>query len=313
MSWSEHGVLIEAARLASLRRGCLEADACLYEGLLYSIDGYGAGESVLPWMTLEDWGWKALVAAASDIVAAGGEPVAALYSVGVRRPGEVLEIAKGIGEAADWLGVAVLGGDTNRCVCGDAWIDVAVVGMPLRWVTWRGAKPGMAVVQIGYTGYGAIAQLLLEGRIEPGDVPEAIIEYTRRPTPPVAAARVLASCGAVAAIDNSDGWLWSLYTIAKSSGVGINLEEVHVEEAVAGILEGLGLGVSEQARVLLSSAEDYNVAAVFPRESVECALEACKRHGIKCWVVGGTTGETGVVRWRGEALRPRGWDSFEAK
>jgi thiamine-monophosphate kinase len=118
--------LLEELARATGSEECLDYDACPHEGLVFNIDGYSAEHSKLPWMTWEDFGWKATVAAAADVVASGGTPEVILYSIGAPSPQEALAIARGVGSASGRLGARVLKADTNRA--SDPWIDVAVVG-----------------------------------------------------------------------------------------------------------------------------------------------------------------------------------------
>jgi len=307
-SLSEWAVTREASRLAGVPVECVDSDACLYGGLLYSIDGYSASESRLPWMSLGDWGWKAVVAASADVVASGGVPYAALYSIGAPRGEDVVEVAGGVGEAARWLGLVVLGGDTNRCSSGDLWIDVAVVGSPRTWTPWSRARRGFSVVQVGYVGYGFIASLLLRRKLGLDEVPEVVVDYTRRPKPPLRGLPdLMASCGVKAAVDNSDGWARSLWLVAKSSSVGVELRDVLVDPVVEELLKEYRLSLEG----VLDSAEDYNIALFAPPESVDCILAGCDKLGHPCEVVGWVTSEASVVRFKGRRVEARGWDSFK--
>ncbi len=302
--------LPESLRLlagASGSERCLHYDACpVAPGLLVNIDGYSASESLLPWMSLSDWGWKAVVAAASDVAASGGEPLVVFYSVGAPSLGEALEIARGVGEAARWLGAVVAKSDANRCR-GDRWIDVAVVGGSPRPVSRRGASPGDYVVQVGYVGPGAVARAVLEGRLTQGDAPPGVLEATRRPRPPVALGPHISRCGASAAADNSDGWGHTLALIAEASGVAIEVERVLVDPEAARALEGLGLDPEEAS---LASWEDYSLAVTAPGEAVECILEACKRLSQPCEVVGRVARGGPAVYFRGRRVDAGGWESL---
>ena len=280
---------------------CLNYDACPLGRLLVNIDGYSMKESRLPWMTLEDWGWKAVVAAASDVAASGGVPTAMAYSIGVRDRGDALRIASGVGEASRWLGVEVLKADTNSCGC-DAWIDVAVLGEADRPIPRSGARPGDLVFQIGYSGYGLVSRLILEGVISLGDVPRGVVDYTRRPRPPIRMGPLLSRCGASASADNSDGLGYTLWLIAEASRVAVSLEEPLVDPEVESILEGLGYDAS----MVFESWEDYDIVAAVPPESAGCVEESCRRAGVACRRIGVASRGSGVY-YRGGLLRVRGW------
>ncbi|GAB6148459.1 hypothetical protein JCM10135_10010 [Stetteria hydrogenophila] len=273
-----------------------------------SIDGYSSVESRPWWVSWRDWGWRAVAAALSDVVAAGGEPFAVVVSLGVRRPGDALEVMEGVREAAVAHGVAVAGGDLNRAF-GEEWIDVAVVGRPLRWVRRAGAEPGDAVVQVGELGYGGLAQAVTDGRLRVDDVPRSLLERAARPRVPRGFELVARECGVKAAIDNSDGWAYSLAQLAAASGVSVRLDRVVVDEEVGRVVEEHGLGPVD--RFGLNSWEDYNIAAAVARSEAECVLEHCERLGLKCWLVGEIVEARGaLVAYKGEAVEIKGWSSF---
>ncbi|MEB3851420.1 MAG: AIR synthase related protein [Desulfurococcales archaeon] len=303
----ERGAARLAARLAGVPRGCVEADACPLGGLLASIDGYSASESRLPWMGWADWGWKAAVAAASDLAASGATPAGLLVSVGAREPGVAVEVARGAGEAAAWMGAEVLGGDTNRCGC-DAWVDVAALGALRYWSPRWAARPGHVLLRAGELGPGALALLALQGRVSVDDIPGGVLDYTRRPRPPLRLPEELwrAGCPPAAGVDNSDGWSETLWLLAEASGVRVELWSLGPSRVAAGAFESLGLPGEAAA----ASGEDYTLLLAFPGESVECALSACRRLGVDCEPVGRAVEGAPSVVYRGRPLGRGGWDSF---
>ncbi len=285
----------ELVRLLAREAGnvdLLDVDAWGPDGIVVNIDGYTASRSRLPFMSWEDWGYKATVAAASDVIVAGARPVAIAYSVGAESADVLVSVARGVGLAASEMGAKVYKGDANW-LSGDAWIDVAVVGLSDRPVKRSGARPGDVVVQVGYLGYGAVASRVLESRLDLRDAPREAIERARRPRPLSWAADLIARY-ASSASDNSDGWALTLYNIARASGVRIDLDEVVVDPALRGLIS------EEEA---LYSWEDYNLALTVPRESLDALIRACEPH---CWAVGRVSEGSGVYL-RGRVVEERGW------
>ncbi len=298
----ERRILEELARITG-STGCLDYDACPGpQGLLYNMDGYSLEDSMLPWMTYRDWGWKAVVAAASDIAASGGRPLAIMYSVGLDSRERIYEVAVGVAEAAEWLEAIVLKSDTNRSR-GRGWIDVAVVGETRKPVSRSGAKPGDVVVQIGVLGYGALARLALEGVLDIREF-EDVFSYTVRPKPPISMGSSISECGASASSDNSDGWAYTLENIAVSSGVDIFIDELVVEDDVIKILARTRIDVD---KALLSSWEDYNIAVTVPKEKAPCILEACKDNNVKCRVIGKVREGEGRIYYKGKIVKVEHW------
>ena len=307
----EREAILKIVNTLKIRDECFYSDACYYKGLLFNIDGYSASESLLPWMSLRDWGWKALIAAFSDITASGGKPLVSLYSIGVTEAEEGINIAKGIAEASQWLDVEILGGDFNRCE-SDRWIDVVAIGKGGKtWSRWNTARAGLNVIQVGYLGFGTIVSLILKNLVKTREVPREVLEYTKRPMPPVKSlAEAISSCGAEAAIDNSDGWAWSLSVVAKSSNIGIKINEIIApEEVIVFLREHWRHG--ELLKPLLNSAEDYNYAVFANTEESECLLNYLEKKKVPAGIVGKTTEkERGSLLFSGKKIEPVTWDSF---
>lgn len=152
-----------------------------------------------------DIGWKAMACSASDIAAMGGEPCAALVSLGLPkrwRFSKVASLSRGIKKAAERFGVAIIGGDTNAA--DTLIVDVAMVGfaphgaLPLR----SAAKSGDFIFVTGHLGgslYGR--HLRFEPRVREVQFLQKHIRIH-------------------AMIDISDGLALDLSRIAKASRVG---------------------------------------------------------------------------------------------
>ncbi|WP_131160612.1 thiamine-phosphate kinase [Aeropyrum pernix] len=265
-------------------KACWGYDACpAGDSIIASIDGYSMDSSRLPWMSLGDWGWKSVVAAASDIAASGGAPFHVMYSLGLDSVERAVEVARGVGEAAVWMGATVGKSDFNTSK--SPWIDVAVLGKAEKPLGRFGAKPGMTLVQVGASGYGLLSHLTLQGRLSRDDLPGPVVEYTRRPKPPLRIGPELSSCEAAASIDNSDGLGASLHLLGVESGVSVVIDDILVDRHVEKVLDELGL----EKWAVLQSWEDYNIVAVGGDGSVECILRWCRRLNIECATVGYTS------------------------
>jgi len=287
----EESVLRMLAALAG-NSDIFDIDAAGPDGIVINIDGYAASASRLPFMSWEDWGYKAVMAAASDVIAAGGRPVGIAYSVGASSVDLLERVAAGVGEASRDLGAKVYKGDANR-LTSDAWIDVAVVGLSGRQVGRSGAKPGDAVVQVGLLGYGALANKVMRSELRADSLPQDLLLKVRRPRAHVEAAEAI-STYAHASSDNSDGWLLTLSNIASSSSVKISIEEVVMDPKLEGLVR------PEEA---LGSWEDYNLAVVVPQDHLKEFMKMC---GSTCFTVGRVEEGRGV-EFKGKKVEPRGW------
>jgi thiamine-monophosphate kinase len=271
-----------------------------------------------------DIGHKALTVNVSDVAAMGGSPRFGLVSIGIPPDVEtswVIELYGGIREAAGEYGMAVIGGDTNRA--GKVVLSVTVVGTVARdrAVTRSGASPGDRLVVTG--SLGAAAGGLRLAQAEPHDVREALasdwgrrlVQAHLRPVARVGEGETLASAGATAMIDISDGLALDLSRLCAESGVGatVMLADVPVAEGLEDLAKTFD-GKLDPLDLALHGGEDYELLAALPRDVVDGAAEKlAERYGTGLSVVGTVTQESlraveedGVER----PLEPRGWDHF---
>lgn len=205
----ELGIGDDAAVLSpSAKRSVITVDAAV-EGVHFRRD----------WMDLEDIGYRATVAAASDILAMGATPRAAVAAWTIP-PGvdddTVCAIAAGQREAAALLGLSIVGG--NITAAPVLSITTTVIGEADRVITRSGARPGDVLVLAGAVGEAALGIAALQkGR---ADIVERAVRAYRRPRVLLSESRVLAAT-ANAMIDVSDGLAQDLGHMAAASGVKI--------------------------------------------------------------------------------------------
>jgi thiamine-monophosphate kinase len=228
-------------------------------------------------LSFEDLGWRATMAAASDLAAMGARPLAALSSWVLPRDfddADVERIAHGQREACDALGAHIVGGNLARG---------PVVSIATTWVgtcespiTRSGAKPGDGVWLCGALGLAAAGfRALTEKRAGFDDA----IRAWRRPRALIAEglrmARVAHAC-----IDVSDGLANDAGHLAHASKVRIRFDES-------------ALGTSDE---VLSGGEDYALLCASPT-----AIEGFVRVGVV---------ETGAGVFLGDRAIAGGFDHF---
>ena len=259
-------------------------------GLLLTCDAMVAGvHADLSLVGLDDFGWKALASAVSDVAAMGGLPRYALVSICGPPQTDVDLLIRGVAAAADAHQCPVVGGDLAGA--SELVVSVTVAGdtghrAP---VLRSGAVPGDRIFVTGRLGGSAAGlRLLREGSADPVTV------VHRRPVARVAEGRAARSAGATAMVDVSDGLSADLGHLADASGVGVALDFVPVAPR-ATLEEALGGG--EDYELLFTSSKPSLVAAVFAEAGLRPPLG-----------IGYCTTDATERTLAGETLPPAGWE-----
>lgn len=263
------------------------------------------------WITPAQLGWKALAVNLSDIAAMGGEPLAALVSLGLPKgagEGFVREFYRGMKKLAAKFGVDIVGGDTVRAAA--LTVDVAVCGEveEKRCVYRSGAKAGDVVMVTGALGDSAAGLKILNAdarsALECGNLlslssqamnrrtpnksafskdENFLIKKHLQPTPRIAEGREAASGGATAMMDLSDGLAADLPRLAKASGVGARIYEGALPASPA-LRRIAGDKASAHAA---TGGEDYELLFCAPKNKAEKLSKRIKeKTGTKVTAIG---------------------------
>ncbi len=208
------------------------------------------------WLSAREIGYRAAVAAISDIAAMAASPLGMLVALAFPPDWIPLlaQLGDGIGEAAGRFEVPIIGG--NISTGGELAITITVLGSAPAPIRRSGAQPGAAIYVTGRLGGpGAAVSAWLAGA-EPAPTHR---ERFVHPVPRLREARWLAEHGAMAMIDVSDGLIGDLGHLAAASDLRIAVE-------LSGLLVVAGVTPEEAAR----SGEEYELALAAPHDlSVE--------------------------------------------
>jgi thiamine-monophosphate kinase len=214
-------------------------------------------------MSFEDLGYRATMAAASDLAAMGAAPLGLLAALVL--PHDVSDddlraLAVGQRAACDALGTAIVGGNLSRG--GEISITTTALGAAPAPLRRDGARPGDTLALAGPVGLAAAGLALLErGLSLQGAAAARAIQAFRRPVARIAAG-LCARDGARAAIDISDGLAADLAHVARASGVRAVLDPAALVTAdLADVAAQLGVDALELA---LHGGEDYALAVAGP-------------------------------------------------
>jgi len=229
-------------------------------------------------MSLEDIGYRATMAAASDLAAMGATPVGLLASLVLPpsvRDADLRALVAGQRAACDAIGAAIIGGNLARG--GEISVTTTALGSAPAPLCRDGARDGDELALAGPVGLAATGLRLLEARPrrrgragEAGGAARAqaqtralalAIEAFRRPLARIDAG-VRARGVARAAIDISDGLAADLGHLARASGVCALLEA----DALLGaeLIEAAALAGADPLELALHGGEDYALLVAGP-------------------------------------------------
>ena len=234
------------------------------------------------WLTPREIGYRATVAAISDLAAMAARPIGLVSAIAVPNAWQpaLHEITDGIGEAAERYETLIVGGNITRGA--QLSLTITVLGAVARALPRAGVRTGDTIYVTGELGASAAALRSLLA----GERPDAA-HHARfaRPVPRLAAARWLAGHGATAAIDVSDGLLAELAHLAAASAVRIILDDAAVPVAAGATLDDALRGGEEYELVVAGRALDTaafiraNELALTPIGTAR-AVTAGESHGV---------------------------------
>jgi len=253
------------------------------------------------WLSSREIGWRAAMAALSDLAAVAATPAGVLVALSTpsSEPIESLvELMAGVGAAAMACQSTVVGGDLSTG--GALSLAVTVLGRAERPVRRVGARPGDGLWVTGMLGGARAALRSWQGGREP---PPAARARFARPMARIREASWLASRGATAMIDLSDGLAGDAHHLARASGVGlaVDLEAIPVDPAVAG---------AEPWRDAAAGGEDYELLVTLP-PTFAAGEQLVVETGTRLTRIGTVTTPPQVdFAWRGTPLTFAGYDHF---
>lgn len=252
------------------------------------------------WLSLQEIGYRATVAAMSDLAAMAADPIGLLIAATI--PAGVAEtieqLAEGIGHAARAAGCPIVGGDLTG---GDRIsLTMTVLGTANPPIGRDGAHVGDGVwVTARLGGPGAAVKALLAGAL-----PSA--EHWPRFASPVARvgeARWLAERGVSAMIDISDGLSSDARHLAAASAVAMEIDVLSIP-CVPDVTPRAACASGEEYELLLTAPDELDVAAFEARFSIPLT-----RVGT---VVEGNAGEVAFLEGADRVDLAQGYDHFSA-
>lgn len=262
---------------------------------------------VPPRMSLWQASRKALIMSASDLAAKGVRPNSCLISIAL--PGgysekDIRDLARGVKIAKDELGTEFLGGDTNSG--NDLIIDCTMIGFADRIISRGGAKVGDQVYVTGEFGLTGAGMLMLFGEYT------ANLSFRKKAIDSVLLpkARVDEGVGLSkkelmsASIDSSDGLAISLYLIAESSNVRIELDTLPL---AVGLIQFASDNNIDPEALALYSGEEFEIVFSTPGRKAGNVNKVLRRYGRQAVRIGSVTKGKPSVFLQGKLVKRKGW------
>jgi len=271
--------------------------------LLLTTDTMVQGVHFLPsTMSWVDVGYKALMAAVSDLAAMGGRPLSAAISLAV--PKAEFDVSwldllyDGVGLASLETGCPIVGGDVVG-TAGPLVITVMVTGVVPRHTALlrSGANPGDMVFVTGTVGASAAGLEVLQHPLPfplPVDERIALIHCHQRPQAQLLAGEILRLVGATSCNDVSDGLASELHEIANASHVRLRIDEQRIPllPALKNFARRVGKAATEYAWY---GGEDYQLVGTATSFAFAQALSRCESLGLKLTQIGRVEAGDGVI------------------
>jgi thiamine-monophosphate kinase len=261
--------------------------------LVLNIDGWVESTDRPTGMSLYSCGYRAVINAASDIVAKGASPESMIISMSIPkfRSSEIIEIIEGFSKAADEYEIAYLGGDMNTS--NDLVIDVTIWGKTSRLVKRSGAQVGEKVYWLGPPLGEMAAALGVLTKDWKGDQDTALEIFSN----PELYTDIL-EYNPTSAIDCSDGLARSLHLLSRKSQVGIELHNLELGSDWARDVSKVNK--IKDTDLILYGGEELGIIFTLPET---------EKRPVGAIALGSITEKIGV-HMHSIDIENRGWDHF---
>ncbi|RTR38343.1 thiamine-phosphate kinase [Shewanella canadensis] len=275
----------------SIGDDCALVQPALNKSIAISCDTLVENVHFYPDIPPQALGYKSLAVNLSDLASMGAEPAWMTLALTLPDVNEqwLTEFSSGLFDAAEYYGVALIGGDTTR---GPRSITITINGQVStgKALTRGGAKNGDWIYVTGTIGDSALGLDVIRGKrhVDP-EHHEYLVNRHYYPTPRVLAGQSLRGL-ASSAIDLSDGLASDIKHMLKRSQVGavIDVNRLPISSAVTD-----SVSKDEALNYALMGGEDYELLFTVP-EAQKGALEtALANAGVQFTQVGQiTTGDS---------------------
>ncbi len=247
-----------------------------------------------------DVGYRAVVVNLSDVAAMGARPrwMTLALTLEAADPGWLEDFARGLFEAADEHGMALVGGDTTRGNETVVSLQIIADVEPGCAITRARAQPGDAIFVTGTVGDAAAGLSILQSGLPRSDDVDYLVRRFARPVARVDVGAAIAEF-AHAAIDLSDGLYSDLEKMLTASGVAgeIEVTAIPLSPHIMNLMQE-----EDALRFALSGGDDYELCFT-ANTSDERIQDVAQRTGVAITRIGRIDEDSGLRCLRnGEAF-----------
>lgn len=221
------------------------------EVMVINVDMLVFKTDVLPGMSFEQVGKKAVTMSVSDIIAKGAKPYGCLASLGLKpdtKTENAQSILKGIKEQCSYYGAKFLGGDLNES--SDIILDVVSYGICKnnRLIPRKGVKNGDLIYSTGLFGLTSLGfRTLLKDLELPSSLKKETLFSVYEPIARIDFLPLFDSFDINICMDSSDGLLITLTDLSQINNLGIAVNNVPIHTDVLSFAEDNNLNPLELA------------------------------------------------------------------
>lgn len=251
----------------------------------------------------DEFGWMCASANLSDLASMGARPSGLLVSFNMplgMDVGDIVSIANGIDQCAEFAETYVIGGDTKP---GDGTVCITALGCMegRKPMTRKGAREGDVIAVTGSLGGPAAGFHALEKGIPLKDA----IDSLRVPIPRVEEGLALSETGLISScMDLSDGLSTCINTLCRESNVGaiVDWDLIPKHEGVSEIHDRFGIPEKD---MVMDWGGEYELLFTFDRNDIDELTET----GVEFHMIGLIT-DDGCLLHRDEKYEEIGYGGY---
>ncbi|MHA1953410.1 MAG: thiamine-phosphate kinase [Candidatus Heimdallarchaeaceae archaeon] len=257
------------------------------EVMVINVDMLVFKTDVLPGMSFEQVGKKAVTMSVSDIIAKGAKPHGCLASLGLKsdtKTENAQSILKGVREQCSYYGAKFLGGDLNES--SDIVLDVVSFGVCEKedLLLRKGAKDGDLLFSTGLFGLTSLGyKLLLENQEIPADLEIKVLTSVFEPKAKMEYLDLLKTIPVSSCMDSSDGLLITLKELSDINNMGIDVTNVPIDSQVESFIDKIKQNPLD---LTFSGGEEFELIFSVSREFKEKLIKQARKNKLFLKMIG---------------------------